>query len=280
MKNFIDVEDLDKIENKIIIDVTSGDGENRGYDIYKKGHLKGAFFMDVDEDLAGQATEETGNHPLPSKEKFKSKLESFGANDHSAFIIYDKGDNATAPRLWFLLKYFSVKNVYVINGGMKAITTGKIELSLEQPKSIKGSLHLIERPELIASYQEVLDNAKNPKKEVALIDSRAKERYLGNIEPLYSKAGHIPGARSYQFVDNYNEEGKLKPLEELESRFCDLRGKDIMVSCGSGITACSNLIVLDELGIGARLYNGSYSQWLKKDQDVTTEDQTSDTYYK
>lgn len=268
MKNFIEIGQALSMKDAIIIDVRTGDDDKTGKDYYDQGHLPGAFFMDVDEDLSSKPTETSGRHPLPKKEDFKAKLESFGSNNDSTFIIYDHGDNFSAGRLWFLLKYFSLGNAFIINGGFKSIASEGIELSTEQPLAQKGSLELEERPELLASFDEVKEFSANNNTDKMLIDSRSRERYLGLIEPLYSKAGHIPGAVSHFFEDNYYEDGKIKSIEELKSSFEKVKGKDLIVSCGSGVTACANLVVLDELGIEARLYPGSVSQWIDMGEEV------------
>ena len=146
-------------------------------------------------------------------------------------------------------------------------------------KEKKGEIYLEENPYLLATYEEVLDHSKNKSlamtnekvKEKILLDSRTHERYLGHVEPLYDIAGHIPSSYSYFFGDNFDDEGKIKDLDQIKERFEKLAGKDIIVSCGSGVTACANLIAMDEVGIPARLYNGSYSQWIKLGNPVDKE---------
>lgn len=268
MKNFIDANKLEISDKTIIIDVRTGNEEETARRIFQKEHLKGAFFMDVDEDLSSKPTETSGKHPLPKLKDFKAKLESFGARNDSDFIIYDNGDNFSAGRLWFILKYFGIDRAKIINGGYKSIKAAFLEVTSDLSNVKVGNIDLKERVELLASFEEVKEYSKNPSDDKVLIDSRAYERYLGLVEPLYAKAGHIPGAKSYFFADNYKEDGTLKDLEELHSRFDEIKDKDIMVSCGSGVTACSNLVVLDELGIEARLYNGSFSQWIDMGEEI------------
>ncbi len=275
MKNFIEVTDLKTIENPVIIDVRTIPGEpDKGYEEYINGHLKDAYYMDLEKDLSSQPVPGSGNHPFPEPEKFRKKLESFGADNDSTFIIYDNGDNYSAGRLWFLLKYFGLQNIFVINGGMKSIMAEGIPLTGNIPDSKKGNLKFKEHPEMLAEYEEVEEFSKNPESTKALIDARSRERYLGNEENLYAKAGHIPGAESYFFGDNYGEDGKLKSSEFLKERFENLEGRDIIVSCGSGVTACGNIIAMDEVGLNPRLFIGSYSQWLNRGNDVSTEDET------
>ncbi len=271
MKNFIEAKDIKTIENPIIIDARKAQEDRSSLDIYKDGHLEGAFYFDTEKDMASVETKTSGAHPIPKIEDFKASLERTGATKNSHFVIYDDGTNTTGPRLWFLLKYFGIEKVQLVNGGYPAIKIAGLKITREVTNEKKGEIHLQENPSLLATYEEVLDHSKN--KSVAmtnekvkgkiLLDSRTHERYLGLEEPLYNIAGHIPSSYSYFFGDNFDEEGKIKGLDQIKERFGKLAGKDIIVSCGSGVTACANLIAMDEVGIPARLYNGSYSQWIK-----------------
>lgn len=277
MKNFIEAGDIKKYKDPIILDVrTSLLDTSLGINQYKEGHVKGAYYVDLEEDLTGEITSETGNHPLPTLDKFKKLIEKTGARNDSTFIIYDSGDNVASGRLWFLLKYFGLDKALIVNGGFKAILEEGIELVTEDSEIKEGKVALKENKDLLSSYEEVkeysrdyLEN-KTFKNNKRLLDSRANDRYRGENETLYDKAGHIPGALSYFFSDNYTD-GRVKDLEVLEDRFKSLKDKDLIVSCGSGVTACGNLVVLDELGYKAKLYVGSYSQWLKKGEEVTIE---------
>lgn len=270
MKNFINPDELDQLDNVILIDVRQDlQDPTYGPKAYAKEHLHKAFYLNLDEDLTGEITENTGNHPLPSLSQIQNKLEEMGANNESVFVFYDEGFNFTAPRGWFILKYFGLEKVFVLNGGFKAAVDYGYKTSQEVPKAQKSYIELSANQEMLASYDEIVEYAKNPHEEMVLIDSRSAERYRGEIEPLYDKAGHIPNAVNYFYGDNYTEEGIKKPDEELKERFSDLTQKqDIVVSCGSGVTACANYIVLDEIGLKPRLYNGSYSLWLKKGNEV------------
>lgn len=237
MKNFIEAKDIKTIENPIIIDARKAQEDRSSLDIYKDGHLEGAFYFDTEKDMASVETKTSGAHPIPKIEDFKASLERTGATKNSHFVIYDDGTNTTGPRLWFLLKYFGIEKVQLVNGGYPAIKLAGLKITREVTnEKVKGKI---------------------------LLDSRTHERYLGLEEPLYNIAGHIPSSYSYFFGDNFDEEGKIKGLDQIKERFGKLAGKDIIVSCGSGVTACANLIAMDEVGIPARLYNGSYSQWIK-----------------
>lgn len=271
MKNFIEAKDIKTIENPIIIDARKAEEGKSSLETYKAGHLEGAFHFDPEKDMTSVETKTSGAHPIPKLEDFKKSLEGIGANNDSHFIIYDDGSNTTGPRLWFLLKYFGIDKVQVVNGGLPAIKKAGLKITSESAKGEKGNINLVENPSLLATYEEVLDHSKNTSQSKAigegdgkvLLDSRSHERYLGLEEPLYTIAGHIPQAQPFFFGDNFDEEGRFKDLDQIKKRFEKLEGKDIIVSCGSGVTACANLIAMDELGIPARLYNGSYSQWIR-----------------
>lgn len=268
MKNFIEASELKEIKKTVIIDIRTGEDHKSHREVYDEGHLSGAYFVDLDMDITGKVTETTGAHPLPELEDFHKLLESMGATEDSTFIIYDSGDNYSAPRMWFLLKYFGVENAFVVNGGFKAIQKSGLKLTKEPSVKKQGNISLSKRPELLAFYEEVLSYSQNPENHKVIIDSRAKDRYLGLTEPIYEKAGHIPHAKSYFYGDNYLEDGTVKDKKLLDKRFKSLKDKDLIVSCGSGVTACANIIAIDEIGLNPRLYSGSYSQWIKMGNDV------------
>jgi len=270
MKNFINPDELDQLDNVILIDVRQDlQDPTFGPKAYATEHLNNAFYLSLEEDLTGEITENTGSHPLPSQDQIKKRLEEMGANNESVFVFYDEGSNFTAPRGWFILKYFGLEKVFVLNGGFPAAVNYGYKTSQEVPKAQKSYIELSANQELLASYDGIVEYAKKPNDEMVLIDSRSAERYRGEVEHLYDKAGHIPNAVNYFYGDNYTDEGIKKSEEELKERFSDLTKKqDIVVSCGSGVTACANYIVLDEVGFEPRLYNGSYSLWLKKGNTV------------
>ena len=270
MKNFITPEELDQLDNVILIDVRQ-DLLDPAYGprVYAEEHLHNAFYLSLEEDLSGPVTDETGNHPLPGLGKLTARLESMGATNDSLFVLYDEGTNFTAPRAWFVLKYAGLEKVYVLEGGLPAAKSYGMATTDEIPKAQKSLIELSANREMVAEYDEFKAWSANRGEGTVLIDSRSGERFRGEEEPLYAVAGHIPGAVNYYYMDNYDENGFLLDDTALTERFSPLADqKDIIVSCGSGVTACANYIVLDELGYAPRLYVGSYSQWLKKGNEV------------
>ncbi|MGX7107893.1 sulfurtransferase [Facklamia miroungae] len=269
MKNFIEIDQLKKDSNCILIDVTLGKGNSSGYERYLKGHLPGAFYMDMEKDLSGAVTDQSGNHPLPDCQIFQAKLQAMGAKQDDCFIIYDGGEGQASARLWFLLKYFGIDQVKIIQAGRLAIEAAGVAYTQDLPAEVEaGTIQLKPNEDLLVDFQRVKAYSEEPGAHQVLMDSRSYERYLGLEEPLYDRAGHIPHAQSYYYGLVYDEKGKLKSQAELEAHFKALKDKEVMVSCGSGVTACSNLLALDEIGISGKLYPGSYSQWLKKKQKI------------
>ena len=280
MKNFIEATELNnRDENAVVIDARFNmQNAEEGYNKYKKAHVKGAYYIDLNKDMASEAKSIGGKHPLPKKEVFENKLRNFGITSLSKIYIYDEGDNASAGRLWFLLKYFNLNCVKIVSGGFKSILERGIDLSSEIPSIKKSNLKLTENNNLISNYEEVLNHSIKADKDTVLIDSRAKVRYSGEQEPLYSKAGHIPHAINFDYTQNFSN-GIIKTNDELSKRFEDIeKFNNIIVSCGSGVTACSNMIALDEIGIKSRIYVGSYSDWLSRENEVNTGLQDDDIY--
>ena len=232
MKNFIEASQIKDYENPIILDARVEDDFRSGYENYKQGHLKGAWFMHMEDDLSGEVTEKSGNHPFPKLEDFQEKLRSIGAKKDSTFIVYDIGDNYSAPRLWFMLKYYGLENVYLVNGGLKAIKEEGLEITEEEPTAEIGDVKLVENNDMLASFEEIKKHAYESDEDKAILDARSYERYLSQEE------GHIPNTESYYFMNNYDENGKLKNREELKEIYKNVLDKELIVSCGSGVTAC------------------------------------------
>lgn len=269
MKNFITAKELKKEKDYVLIDTRNDMQDSKwGYKAYDQGHIEGAWYLNLDDDLALMPNKNGGKHPLPNKNEFQEKLRTIGVLNNSKVFIYDLGDNSAAGRLWFLLKYYGIEDVKVVVGGYDELLKEGFKVTDEVPTSKKTDLILKENKDLIATYEEVKEYSKSPKIGQVLVDSRAYERYLGDVEPLYEKKGHIPNAVNYDYTKNF-EDKKIKPISELKERFKDLEGfKDIIVSCGSGVTANSNIMALDEIGIKTRLYVGSYSEWVMNDNEV------------
>lgn len=269
MKSLIRAKELKELSDVQLVDARfSMNDETLGQAEYDKEHVLNARYLNMDLDLAGEVTKDTGNHPLPSKEDFEKTLEQLGFVLEKPVVIYDFGDLISASRAWFVFRYFGFDKVFVVAGGYPALKAEGIETTKEKQTWTPSQLSLNENKDLVASYEEILAFSKEPHG-LTLIDSRAKARYEGHQEPLYEVAGHIPGAVNFPFEEVYGEGGQFKKEEALKDHFSSLKkADDIVVSCGSGVTACVNALALDQIGLPSRVYVGSYSQWIKKGNKV------------
>ncbi len=238
-----------------------------GLKSYETLHCKNSVFLDLAKDLSGDVKAHGGRHPLPDKEKFQEKLRACGLNMDQSVLIYDDGDNVSAGRLWWMLKYYGVKQVFILHGGFKEFNN--MDLTKERRSFQKGTITLVENPNMVASYQEVKTLAKSGHPvSTILVDSRDADRYRGEVEPIDKKKGHIPNAKNIFYKNHFDGLGRLKEKEILDSNFKELEpNSDVVFYCGSGVTACSNIVVYDELGYASRLYLGSFSDYISYDEN-------------
>lgn len=256
--------DLNK-ENLVIIDAGSGDS---AFENYQKNHLEGALYVDLNKDLAEIPTnaKNGGRHPLTDLEKFSEVLLNLGITENSHVIIYDdkNGANASA-RFWWMLKSAGIEKVQVLNGGFQIAKEKGLPINSEKttPKKVeKILLKEWKLPKVDLNF--IKENSE--KKDFLVIDVREKDRYDGKTEPIDEVAGHIPGAINIPFKENLNEDGTFKnpkTLKELYSKYVEkFLPENIVVHCGSGVTACHTLLALDFAGFEIpNLYIGSWSEW-------------------
>ncbi|WP_085993500.1 sulfurtransferase [Oceanobacillus senegalensis] len=262
-------EELDSnMDNIVIVDVrfelTNPDA---GRKMYLESHLPGAVYLDLNRDLAGKVAKHGGNHPLPDINTFAAKMGNIGIDQETKVVIYDQENDMFAARLWWLLHYMGHENVYILEGGYKGWINEGYEVTNKIPSLEKKQFEPQIRVDETVNMEEV--RQKMEQKTAVLIDSRAKERYLGLEEPLYSKAGHIPGAKNFFWKDVINEDGMWKNEKELREHFSTLpKDGEIIVSCGSGVSACPNVLALKSLGYkNVKLYPGSFSDWISYDEN-------------
>lgn len=274
MKNVVTIEWLLENmhdENLVILDCRYDMSDiNYGYNQYKKSHIRNARFVDLERDLTGEKGEHGGRHPMPDMNVFAEKMESLGISDSIKVVIYDDGDIAAAARLWWIFKYIGKSNVYVLEGGFDFWVEKGLETTNIIPEvKTSGKLTVNIQTEMRCDMNFVKENIG--KEDAVIVDSRSKERYNGIVEPVDKKAGHIPGAVNY-FWQDILDGNKLKDLEVLKERFNALEKYDkVIVHCGSGITACPNILVMDELGLKPIHYAGAWSDWISyDDNDVIT----------
>ena len=270
MKNLVTtnwlLENLNK-EALIILDCRF-DMNNLEYGInaYKSAHIENSKFISLEYDMMGKLEIHGGRHPLPDMNKFAKKLETVGVNDKSIVLIYDDGDLQMASKLWWMLKYLGKDNVYVLEGGFKEWTSSGLETTSKIDISSKsGELNVNLNSDMICDVNFIRNNIEN--EDSKIIDSRSNERYLGISEPIDKKAGHIKSAENYFWQENF-QDGKLKNIEDLKKRFNNLKNyNNLIVYCGSGITACPNIIVMQEIGLEPVLYLGGWSDWISYEEN-------------
>jgi thiosulfate/3-mercaptopyruvate sulfurtransferase len=223
---------------------------------YERGHLPGAVFVDLDAWLAAEATPAHGRHPLPDPERFARGMSALGIGDDDTVVAYDDAGGTVAARLVWMLRATG-HDAALLDGGLDA-WDGPLET--DTPPRPPARFAAAPWPEeRLASIDDAADPAN------VVLDARARERYLGQEEPVDPRAGHIPGARSLPAKGNVDESGRLLPVEELRRRFEALGigpATPVVSYCGSGVNACHTLIALEHAGVGdGRLYPGSWSQW-------------------
>jgi thiosulfate/3-mercaptopyruvate sulfurtransferase len=239
---------------------------------YAEGHIPGAFHLDLETDLSGRKQDHGGRHPLPEIDMFCRTAGSIGIDDTTTVVAYD-GQNGGAARLWWMLRYLGHRRARVLDGGWSAWRAGNYPVSREVPVAVQRAFVPRVRSGDAVDLAELI---RLRREGVRLVDSRTPERYRGEVEPIDPVAGHIPDAANLPWTDNIDEKGFLKPVEALKQRFGSVRqgSGDLVVYCGSGVTACVNLLAMDEAGIsGARLYVGGWSDWCSNRQNpVAKED--------
>ena len=233
---------------------------------YDRGHLPGAVFVDLDAWLAAPASPREGRHPLPDPEVFARGMRELGIGDGDTVVAYDDQGGTVAARLVWMLR---------VTGHAAALLDGGIgawEGPLETAPARRPPADFTARPwpqEALASADDAADPAN------AVIDARPRERYLGGgPDPIDPRPGHVPGARSLPAREHAGPDGRLPGRDELRRRFAEAGAdgsRPVVSYCGSGVTACHNLVLLEHLGLGpGRLYAGSWSQWSHTDRPAAT----------
>ena len=223
---------------------------------YDAAHLPGARFVDLHHELAGGPG--GGRHPLPPVADFTALLGRLGITPGTLVVAYDSAGGATAARLWWMLRSIGHGQAAVLDGGYPAWVAAGHAVTAELP-----TVHAHQLPDApgwtgIVSADDLAEGAGLG---ATVIDSRAGERYRGEVEPIDAQAGHIPGAINRFHGDNLGADGTHRPLAEIAARFAGV-GERPIVYCGSGVTACHNLLAMSLVGINqARLYPGSWSEW-------------------
>lgn len=238
-----------------------------GREGYAAGHLPGAVFGDIDTQLSGARHGPDGvfrgRHPLPEKEALLDTLRGWGIDDDSQVVAYDAHGGMFAARLWWLMRWLGHEAVAVLDGGMAAWQAIGKPLTLDAVSKPRGSIGVRAPFVPTVTVAEVMENVD--KGERIVIDARASDRFRGENETIDPIGGHIPGARNRFFKDNLQADGRFKDAATLRDEFAALVDDPAraIMQCGSGVTACHNLLALEVAGMpGAALYPGSWSEWV------------------
>lgn len=228
---------------------------------YDTEHLPGAYYLDLNRDLSSPVTKHGGRHPLPDPGELAAKLSKMGITAETFVVAYDDSRFAFAARLWWLLRYLGHDRVALLDGGFSNWKNSGYPVTSIAPDSQAGHFIPKLRSDWVVDINTV--KAKQANSTVAIVDSREPERYRGEREPIDPIAGHIPGAVNYPWQAVTTEQGYLRSPEALRDLWQALQSKEeILVYCGSGVTACVNLLALTVAGLEqGKLYAGSWSDW-------------------
>ena len=234
---------------------------------YAAGHLPHALFADIEHELSGAKRDAAGafrgRHPLPEKDAFIELLRSWGVNDDTQVVAYDAHGGMFAARLWWMLRWVGHEAVAVLDGGLPAWQSAGQPLSTEpsSPRA-RGTIALREPKVATVDVNAVLHNVEHGGR--TIVDARAPDRFRGENETIDPVGGHIPGAKNRFFKDNLQADGRFKAPAQLQAEWRLAVGdaNNAIMQCGSGVTACHNLLALEVAGMpGAALYPGSWSEW-------------------
>lgn len=262
-----------------------------GAAVYTAGHIPHALYAHLDHDLSGAISPRTGRHPLPPPEQLAATLGRWGIDEKVQVVVYDQGNGAYAARLWWLLRWLGHRNVALLNGGFAAWQQAKLPVDAapvqREPRTFvprAAAEQVVTTAELESALQtgELAGGKSTSEKWTTgkwttgkwmLVDARAADRFAGQNETIDPVAGHIPGAHNHPFARNLDAQGRFLPAQELRARWeatlgGGVRGAEgVIAMCGSGVTACHNLLALEIAGLaGARLYAGSWSEWIRAPQ--------------
>jgi thiosulfate/3-mercaptopyruvate sulfurtransferase len=249
-------------ENVVIVDCRFSLADPRlGYRQYLEGHIPGAYYLDLNQDLASPVQPHGGRHPLPEISTLAAKLSQMGVTAETLVVAYDDSRFAFAARLWWLLRYMGHDRIAILDGGFSAYQAAGLPTTQAIPAQRSGAFVPRLQSTLAVDRDGVQQRQAQPN--VILVDSREGDRYRGEREPIDPVAGHIPGAVNYPWQQVTDEAGRLLSPQKLQQYWSEVATADeIIVYCGSGVTACVNLFALEAAGIQTgKLYVGSWSDW-------------------
>ncbi len=231
---------------------------------YAQGHIPGAFFAAVEDDLAGKKTGTNGRHPMPEIEHFAAFLRDLGVTEKTQIVAYDAGADMFAARMWFLCRHAGHEAVAVLDGGFAAWSAAGKPVSTHVPaRPGTGTFEPNPRRELTVDAAAVLASLED--RAFSVLDARAADRFAGQNETIDPVAGHIPGALNRPFKQNFDARGFFKPPAQLRDEFTQfgVHPKRLVHQCGSGVSAAVNYLAMEHAGVeGSRIYPGSWSEWI------------------
>ncbi|MFL4476083.1 sulfurtransferase [Paeniglutamicibacter sp. MACA_103] len=254
---------LEADSDTALLDVRWALGDARGREHYEAGHIPGAIFVDLESELSAPPVPAAGRHPLPDARDFAASARRWGINTDSAVVLYDATGALAAARGWWLLRHAGIGNVRVLDGGLDAWTAEGHRLESGNNTAAPGNV----QPGW--GHMPVIDieQAAAFGGHGILLDSRAAERYRGEVEPIDPRAGHIPGARNRPTTENLDGHKRLLEPVDLARAMAQLGvepgagPQDVAAYCGSGVTAAHQVLALETIGVRAALYPGSWSQY-------------------
>lgn len=263
MSNFVSVDELNELRASgapvRVIDVRWRLERPDGHADYLAGHIPGAVYVPLATELATHGEPSEGRHPLPSTQTLQDAARRWGVNRGDLVVAYDDAKGLSASRAWWLLRQGGV-DVRVLDGGLRAWTSAGLAVETDDVQPEQGDVVLDE----IGADAISIDEAEAFPENGVLLDVRAPERYRGDHEPLDPIPGHIPGALNVPMAAHLNDDGKILDVHTLQATFAAVgvtEGTPVAAYCGSGITAAHTALVLDEAGIRAKVFPGSWSQW-------------------
>lgn len=238
-----------------VLDIRYRLGGPSGPSEFAAGHVPGAAYVDLDRDLADPPGA-GGRHPLPDPSRFAAAMRAAGVSTGRPVVVYDDWGARAAARCWWLLRHHGHDDVRVLDGGWP--------VWVETGGSVETGMPVVETGNFEAGPGRlpVLEAGDVPSFNGLLVDARAPERFRGDVEPVDPVAGHVPGAVNVPTAANLGPDGRFRSVDELRAAYGIEDGREVASYCGSGVTACHDLLALAVLGVEGRLYPGSWSEWV------------------
>jgi thiosulfate/3-mercaptopyruvate sulfurtransferase len=236
-----------------------------GREAWRSGHIPGAAFLDLEQDLSGPIADSTGRHPLPDPEVLAAAFARTGIHQATRVVVYDAGHGGIAARSWWLLRWLGHDNVALLEQGMAGWTAAGYEIEGGEVNFAATEFRARPRSSVVVSTDDVVANGDSG---FVLVDARERSRYLGEEEPIDPVAGRIPGARSLPFLDLLDPQGRFLDPNAIRDRFNEVIGpggdRNWVAMCGSGVTACHLAVSAAVAGYPEpRIYVGSFSEWIR-----------------